>query len=275
MNMHDTITRAIALHGKAVLVSVVDTKGSVPREKDAWMLVTPDGFHGTIGGGTLEWKAMAQAQKLLQHGEGRQQTEYVLGPDLGQCCGGRVRLAFQVLDAQSHIPNISEFKRSVMLFGAGHVGRALVLSLAPLPFDIQWIDPRPNAFPTHVPANTTLVQPDDCVAALQDGPDGALVFVMTHSHTLDLAIVDAALRQANIAHVGLIGSATKRARFEKRLREAGVENNRISELICPIGISGIVSKHPAAIAAGVAAQILQLDSALTAYQAAELKKAVS
>ena len=81
---------------------------------------------------------------------------------------------------------------------------------------------------------------------------------MSHSHSLDLEIVDAAMRNENVAHVGLIGSATKRARFEKRLAEAGVDPQRIASLICPIGVGGITSKHPAAIAAAVAAQVLQL-----------------
>ena len=136
------------------------------------------------------------------------------------------------------IETFGERPRRLYLFGAGHVGRALVLALAPLPFEVIWIDPRPAAFPRAVPGNVTLIEALHPVSELKNAPDGSFVFVMSHSHALDLAIADAALRNPQIAHVGVIGSATKRARFEKRLREAGVAEDRIASLICPIGIAG-------------------------------------
>jgi xanthine dehydrogenase accessory factor len=277
MNRWTQLANVLAHQNSAVLVSVAATKGSVPRDTDAWMIVTPQGFHGSIGGGTLEWKAMAEAQAMLANGRVRQSLDIVLGPDLGQCCGGRVELAFETFSPQdlpSITANISasvEEQRQIYLFGAGHVGRALVLALAPLPFKVIWIDPRPNAFPTFVPANVTLLQPPDAVTVLGNVPEASLVYVMTHSHTLDLAIVDAALRLNTVAHVGLIGSATKRARFEKRLSEAGVDQKQILSLTCPIGVSGIKSKHPAAIAAAVAAEMLQLDASLTAEAQTEVR----
>ena len=266
MNRWATLSKGVERHGVCALVSVVETKGSVPRGTDAWMIVTPAGFHGSVGGGTLEWKAMAEAQAMLARGYAKRNLDYVLGPDLGQCCGGRVQVSIEVFH-RSHLPQIDslaeidlEKHRQIYLFGAGHVGRALVMALAPLPFELTWIDPRPNAFPSYVPQNVTMIQPENAAALLAIAPMGTLVFVMTHSHTLDLVIVDAALRNASIAHTGLIGSATKRARFEKRLREAGVEAQRVAGLICPIGVAGIASKHPSAIAVAVTAQILQLDS---------------
>jgi xanthine dehydrogenase accessory factor len=266
MNRWQTVKATLERDEACVLVKVASTQGSVPRETDAWMLITENGFHGTIGGGTLEWHAMAEAQSLLRKGGSAKRVEYVLGPDLGQCCGGRVTLVSERLtkaDA-SRFCEDEEERRAVFLFGAGHVGRALVLALAPLPFDVQWVDPRPNAFPNHTPQNVKMLQPDDPLHLLQDAKSGSLCFVMSHSHVLDLAVVDAALRLPSIVHVGLIGSGTKRARFEKRLREAGVSEARIENLICPIGVTGISSKHPAAIAAAVVAQILQLDAALSA-----------
>jgi xanthine dehydrogenase accessory factor len=278
MNRWSTVSKAIARNGNCALVTVTSTKGSAPRDADAWMIVTPDGFHGSIGGGALEWKAMAEAQAMLARRDVKRSVEYVLGPDLGQCCGGRVQVDIEVFNTsalqmiEARALNETEIQRRTYLFGAGHVGRALVLALAPLPFDVMWIDPRPNAFPSMAPQNTTMIQQDDFSSCLAGAPSGALVFVMTHSHALDLAIVDASLRNAKIAHTGLIGSATKRARFEKRLGEAGVEPKRIAELICPIGIGGIHSKHPAAIAAAVAAQILQLDSNLSAVVNATTRK---
>ena len=109
-----------------------------------------------------------------------------------------------------------------------------------------------------MPSNVTPLAPEDAAAVLAEAPDGSLAFIMSHSHALDLAIADAALRNAAVARVGLIGSATKRARFEKRLREAGVAEDRIDGLICPIGVGGIRSKEPAMIALATAAQIASL-----------------
>ena len=289
MKLWPTIARELQRHGTCAMVSVIRTEGSAPREEGARMVVTPHGFHGTIGGGTLEWKALAEAQGLLGKPRAVKFINQSLGPDLGQCCGGRVKLAVESFDRgqlpdvlalaaqeeqgpfvlKDRLPGLAleehfgEARRAVLIFGAGHVGRALVLALAQLPFDITWADPRPEAFPGAAPQNVTCVagNPLEVIAA---APDGALAFVMSHSHALDLGIVDAALRNPKIAEVGVIGSATKRARFVKRLREAGIEDKRVSGIICPIGIGQIRSKLPAAIAISVAAQIIALDEALSA-----------
>ncbi len=278
------ILRALESHSRCALVSVVKTEGSAPRDAGARLVVTPEGFHGTIGGGTLEWRAIAEAQSLLDRGAAVKLASHALGPDMGQCCGGRVQLATEIFDAASLaavrdlaareaqgrftmrgriasldiMESFGEDNRRLYLFGAGHVGKALVLALAPLPFDVQWVDARPGAFPRAVPQNVTLAASAD----LAEAPDGSLVYVMTHSHALDLAVTDSALRNPRIAHVGLIGSATKRARFVKRLREAHVAEARIEGLICPIGVSGICSKEPAMIAAATVAQLLVLDEGL-------------
>jgi xanthine dehydrogenase accessory factor len=269
-----TILKSVERHGTAVMVTVARVEGSSPREEGACMIVTPEGFHGTIGGGTLEWKAMAAAQKALGRPAGKSSAQYSLGPDLGQCCGGRVTLLTETFDTSS-LPQLVDLaerenkgafdqRRKLYLFGAGHVGRALVMALAPLPFEVMWVDPRPNAFPRFVPENVTLLSPEMPESVLGDATSGSLVLVMSHSHALDLAITDSALRNSNIAHVSLIGSATKRTRFERRLAEAGVDESRIKGLICPIGIGGIASKEPAAIAAATAVQCLVLHEALVA-----------
>ncbi|WP_373503352.1 xanthine dehydrogenase accessory protein XdhC [Aestuariivirga sp.] len=287
MKVWPLIERALVAHGTCAMVSVVKAEGSVPREQGARMVVTPEGFHGTIGGGTLEWRALAAAQSLLEKPRATKIIKQSLGPDLGQCCGGRVVLAVESFERTDLIrvqelaareeqgpfmlrgriagldvtESFGEQRRNVLVFGAGHVGRALVLALASLPFDVTWADPRPESFPSAAPSNVTIRHGDplDAVAA---APPGSLAFVMSHSHALDLQIVDAALRNPNFAHVAVIGSATKRARFEKRLRDAGVEAERVAGLICPIGIGGIRSKLAAAIAVATAAQIITLDEAL-------------
>jgi len=292
------------------LVSVLAVKGSAPREAGARMVVTSTGgFHGTIGGGALEWQALGAAQRLMSHDGSEAVIERkVLGPDLGQCCGGSLELLierFEPADA-AHVSELAraeaagrfatvgrlgarhlrrdveptvgseppialrsdgtiaetfgECRRVVMLFGAGHVGRALMLALAPLPFEVRWIDPRPDAFPAHVAPNVTLDNRGDAAAVLADAPDGAFVVVVTHSHALDLAVIESALAAGRFGYVGVIGSRTKRARFVNRLKKARYGEEAVSALVCPIGIEGITSRLPAAIAAGVAAQLLQYDA---------------
>ncbi len=251
--------KALALlHAQAdcVMVTVTKAEGSTPREKGAQMLVTTRGYHGTIGGGTLEWLAMAEAQTLLGKPKSIRTLTKSLGPDLGQCCGGRMTLRLEsftsadIVEVEQHA-TVNEEPTHLNLWGAGHVGRALVMALAPLPFKITWWDIRNNAFPTVVLDHVTCR-----LGAPQDMQPG-LVLVMTHSHALDFDIVDFALRQAHFPQVGLIGSGTKATRFCKRLLEAGHETDALNRLTCPIGSKTIRSKLPAAIAASVAVQLLQ------------------
>ncbi len=143
----------------------------------------------------------------------------------------------------------------MLLFGAGHVGRAVVIALAPLPFAVRWIDGRADQFPQHIPQNVVTV----CTAAfdreLAGAPNGALVVVMTHSHPLDFDITAAALRRDCFPFVGLIGSETKRARFTSFARQIGIAEGLIDHLVCPIGLM-LKGKEPAVIAAALAAQLL-------------------
>ena len=145
----------------------------------------------------------------------------------------------------------------LLLFGAGHVGRALALALAPLPVALSWFDPRPDAFPPVIPANAEPAVLGDPATAVAAAPAGSAVVVMTHSHPLDLAIVAAALARPDLGPVGLIGSDTKRARFLSRLAAAGLAEAARARLVCPVGVPGIEGKEPAVIAAAAAAQVLQ------------------
>jgi xanthine dehydrogenase accessory factor len=231
----------------AVLVTVLAAKGSTPREAGAKMVVSADGLAGTIGGGNLEYQCEAAARGLLAGGaEGPSTRDFPLGPALGQCCGGHVTVLFEVLRPP---------RLHIGLFGAGHVGKALVRLLADLPCRVSWIDPRPEALPANLPANVVPVRIAPAAQAVAGLPPGSLVLVMTHDHALDFEIVVAALGRTDLGAVGLIGSATKRARFVGRLVRQGVDPAR---LICPIGLPGIEGKEPAVVAVSVAAQILQL-----------------
>ncbi|MDB5594342.1 MAG: XdhC protein [Hyphomicrobiales bacterium] len=250
----------------AVLVTVERVEGSAPREAGARMIVRTTGdFHGTIGGGTLEWEALHLARDLLAPGARPVlRRDFALGPELSQCCGGRVRIHFERFrpEDRDRVAALAQAEiaasnaTSLGLFGAGHVGRALVLALAPLPFIVRWIDERADAFPAAVPANVTKLAPKEPLSELDALPEGAFVLVMTHSHPLDLAITAKALESDRFAYVGLIGSATKRARFLHRMEEAGVSAQQRARLVCPIGLRGIEGKEPAIIAASTAAALL-------------------
>ena len=277
MNPWTKIVSAVETKGTCALVTVVNAEGSTPREAGAWMVVTSLGYHGSIGGGTLEWHVMAEAQALLGKPATYKMMRKHLGPDLGQCCGGRMDLRVESFD-QTSLPELRQKAdayqddvRHVHLWGAGHVGRAVVMALAPLPFQLSWWDPRPNAFPTVVPQNVTCHSGNP----LEMEAD-AFVLVMSHSHALDFEIVDVALRNPRFEFVGLIGSQTKRARFLKRLAGAGQDESSLKRLTCPIGVGALKSKHPAAIAAGVVVQLLEQDEMLRSQKnpAASLSESV-
>lgn len=160
---------------------------------------------------------------------------------------------------ESGAPFVEEFGDEltpVLLFGAGHVGRALVLALAPLPFAVRWIDSRPEAFPSHLPANVVAVHSETPDREVDGAPAGALVLVMTHTHALDYSVATRALQREKFDLVGMIGSATKRARFASQARALGLSEEAIARLVCPIGLPEIGGKTPAVIAASVAAQLL-------------------
>ena len=315
MAVWPTIERFIAEYGSVALVTLAHAQGSSPREVGARMVVAPSGgFTGTIGGGALEWGALAEAQALLARRDGVAVTrlDRALGPDLGQCCGGRVLLTIErfgsadreiiapLAEAEGHgvlttvgtiandgrlarriaetasatsaydvqsdgrvIERFGEEPTAFYLFGAGHVGRALVTALAPLPFAVTWMDARPGAIPEMFPPNVTAIREGNPVELLARAPDGAFVAVMTHSHALDLDLVIAALQANRFAYVGLIGSATKRARFTSAMHKMGMAA-AVDKLVCPIGLTAIKDKAPAAIAASSAAQVLMAREATLA-----------
>jgi len=310
--MEDWLTAA--LRAPAVLVTVAIVEGSVPREPGAKMLVTRDGFAGTVGGGHLEHRAIDMARTMLEEGGTARLERFALGPSLGQCCGGIAHLVFEIVDrAQmalldkrrnedtwrliaigamgsslfdgagrhlaghaapsfdrtlgAHVFTDADGRRwladavfapraHLMLFGAGHVGAAIVRALAELPCRVTWVDERDDMFPAAIPANVTVDATDTPEALVVQAAPGASFLVMTHSHALDLRLSIAILSRADQPWFGLIGSDTKRRQFEHRLRERGIASARIGAMVCPIGLAGIAGKAPAVIAASVAAQLL-------------------
>jgi xanthine dehydrogenase accessory factor len=248
----------------AVLVTVHETAGSVPRERGAWMAVFPNTIVGTIGGGHLELQAIEEARRRLEGGTGDPVLRYALGPSLGQCCGGVAHLHYERLgaaDARLVGERLSGNAAHVALFGGGHVGKALVQVLGTLPFSITWIDSRDEIFPVQVPDNVQCEHSDPVQAAVAQLAPGSRVLVMSFSHAEDLDIVAACLKRlrerGDLPYVGLIGSKTKWATFRHRLEERGFRKQELAQVTCPIGIPGIAGKQPAVIAVAVAAQLLQ------------------
>jgi xanthine dehydrogenase accessory factor len=306
----------------AVLVTVAIVEGSGPREPGAKMLVTAGGQHDTIGGGHLELCAVELARGMLGGaGPAARLERYALGPTLGQCCGGVVHLAFELVDAQlasvlaslrtrrredswrlsaidgpaasmlldahgavghaavgapaldrqrgTHVLRDAAGRRwladpclapraHLLLFGAGHVGAAIVRMLGELPCTVTWIDEREDMFPRSVPANVTIEATDTPEALVANAPPGASYLVMTHSHELDQRLTASILARADVGWFGLIGSKTKRVQFERRMAARGLPQERIDAMVCPIGLQGITNKLPAAIAASVCAQLLMV-----------------
>ncbi|CUH67836.1 xanthine dehydrogenase accessory protein XdhC [Thalassovita gelatinovora] len=301
--------RAVAAHGRVARVVIAGIKGSSPREVGAAMLVWDSGQMGTIGGGALEYQAAAAARDALASGYDRL-SQHALGPDLGQCCGGRVTLWREVYDADRvaglrgqeviarstdgserplavsrllaqargtgiapdpqliqgwMIEPVHRPTRAVWIWGAGHVGRALVSVLAPLPdIALTWVDTGADRFPDPVPDGVTAIPAAQPETLMAHAPRDAHHLILTYSHTLDLALCHAALNRG-FDRAGLIGSATKWGRFRKRLTELGHSAQSIGRIDCPIG-DPTLGKHPQAIAVGVAATLLTTKAGHTAQQ---------
>ncbi len=270
----DALTRT-----RAVRIVVEGAKGSVPRDAGTWMGVidgvcdSEGALVGTIGGGRLELDAVAHARALLAGKTHDMRRRVPLGPSLGQCCGGVVELRFECHDITSASALRTSFAHdhsatpAVALFGGGHVGRAIVRALAPLPLRLRWIDSRDEIFPepaalglTAAPHGLLMEHSDPVQRAVADLEPGSNVLVMSYSHAEDLDIVVSCLsrmRSANdLPYVGLIGSATKWATFRHRLEAKGFEPHELARITCPIGLPEIAGKQPEVIAAAVAAQLL-------------------
>ncbi len=251
----------------AVLVSVVRTRGSVPREVGAWMAVFGQGVIGTVGGGLLEWSAIGQARKMLGTGDPVPYEEATtLGPSLGQCCGGALVLRFEpvrAIDAPALRRRLEPLWTPVALFGGGHVGTAIVKALAPLPFVVHWFDSRDGVFPADVASSALTEHSEPVQRAVPGLVTGSRVLIMSFSHAEDLDVVAACLQRqrdyADLPFLGLIGSRTKWASFRSRLRARGFSETELDHVTCPIGLPGIVGKAPAVVAASVVAQLLLLE----------------
>jgi xanthine dehydrogenase accessory factor len=246
----------------SILVELVEATGSTPRESGTAMAVNASEIAGTIGGGQLEFMAMAEARSMLRDGVRTRTTAIPLGPEIGQCCGGRVELKLRqvtgevIEEIRQSAEEARARQREVFVFGAGHTGRALASMMAPLPFRLHLIDPRPETLgglDDRINVIATAL-PESVVA--QARPSAAFV-TMTHEHSLDFLITAEALKRGDAAYCGMIGSATKRQVFVNWLEKNGYAKALASSLVCPIGASPVRDKRPEIIAALTSAEIVK------------------
>ncbi len=245
-----------------VLVRIESTEGSTPREAGACMAVSPNAIAGTIGGGQLEFHCIDIARHMLSDNAEDQLLDIPLGPQMGQCCGGRVRVSLR----HAYAAEIALFgarekaeataRPPVLIFGAGHTGRALAHALAPLPLSVSLIDDRDDVM-SGLPAAVTCIRMADPVDAVASAPAKAAFVVLSHSHALDYRLAEAALGRGDASYIGMIGSATKRARFEASFLRTGGRRDTLARLTCPIGGSDVDDKRPEVIAALTAAELVR------------------
>jgi xanthine dehydrogenase accessory factor len=246
----------------AALVEVAEVKGSTPREKGAWMLVSPERIFGTIGGGQLEFMAISKAREMLADaGEGLL-LDIPLGPEIGQCCGGRVEASIRLADEAVRSMLLDEAEAEdaklphVYVFGGGHVGHALASAFVLLPVRVIVVETRADALEDMqegIEMRLTPV-PEEMV---RDAPSGSAFVVLTHDHALDFLIVAESLKRDDAAYVGMIGSKTKKATFRSwYLKTAGGSEADFARLVSPIGGDQVKDKRPAVIAALAAAEIM-------------------
>lgn len=248
-------------HPRAIVAELSSVRGSSPREKGAFMVIAPEALIGTIGGGALEYMVIARARQALRDGLPPGVMDVPLGPEIGQCCGGRVTVALRVMDAaeagrltagleagERDLPN-------VYLFGSGHVGRALARALAALPLSIHVIDTRPDEL-HDLPAGVDARAVPMPEAVVRNAPMGSAYVILTHDHALDFMIANEALKRGDSPYVGMVGSTTKRAKFASWYRAEGGSEAALGRLVLPIGAFGLVDKRPEVIAALAAAEIM-------------------
>lgn len=250
-----------AANPHAIACELTTVRGSSPRAQGTFMLVGPGALFGTIGGGALEYMVIEHARRLLANGQAEAAMDVPLGPEIGQCCGGRVEVGLRYADAtvRAELVGITAAEAAalphVYVFGAGHVGRALARILALLPVRLEVIDTRRDELellPPEIKARA-VAMPEAVVRA---APPGSSYVILTHDHALDFLIAQEALARRDAPYVGMVGSRTKRARFASWFKAEGGQADALARLVLPIGQSGLGDKRPEIIAALAAAEII-------------------
>lgn len=251
----------LAVNADVIQCELISVRGSSPREEGTFMLVGMGSIWGTIGGGALEYMVIEHARRLIAAGWAEEAMDVPLGPEIGQCCGGRVKVALRYADAElrrslaGRVAAEETGAARVYVFGAGHIGRVLAQILALLPVRVEVIDTRQaelDTLPAGI-AHRRVAMPEAVVRA---APSGSAFVIMTHDHALDFLIAHEALARLDSPYVGMVGSKTKRARFAHWFTEQGGDPEALARLVLPIGAQGLGDKRPSVIAALAAAEIM-------------------
>ncbi len=255
------LDRFVVDHPVAVLAELSSVRGSSPRERGAFMIVGENDQIGTIGGGALEYMVIARARQALRDDEEPEGLDIPLGPEIGQCCGGRVEVSLQRMTPARAGALVARLRAAeatrphVYLFGSGHVGKALAKSLVALPLNVHVIDTRPDELhdlPEEADARA-VPMPE---AIVRSAPEGSAYIILTHDHALDFLIAAEALNRTDSPYIGMVGSKTKRAKFRSWYLGEGGAPEVVERLVLPIGDFGLVDKRPEVIAALAAAEIM-------------------
>lgn len=255
-----TLARFLTTPEAVIHIRLTDVRGSSPRDAGAQMFVAPNGLHGTIGGGQLEYMAIDKARTMLRTGLVAKDMDVPLGPEIGQCCGGRVAVTLtQMSDADRLAAcradeQLTAARPHVYILGAGHVGRALARFFQFLPVRCILIDERPEEL-SLCDANIERRLSAMAEADIRNAPPNSAFIVLTHDHALDFLLTSEALDRNDAAYVGLIGSATKRVKFV-RFHASNSAGSGASGLTCPIGSTQSTDKRPEVIAASVVAEVM-------------------
>ncbi|HTM79067.1 MAG TPA: xanthine dehydrogenase accessory protein XdhC, partial [Devosia sp.] len=251
----------LAQNPDAIAAELTSVRGSSPREQGTFMLVGRSSIFGTIGGGALEYMVIDHARRLIATGQAEAAMDVPLGPEIGQCCGGRVAVGLRYADAalrqqlSEKIAAEDAAQPHVYIFGAGNVGAALARILALLPVHAHVIDTRTEELAGLPPGIDVRAVPMPEVV-VRNAPDGSAYVILTHDHALDFMIAYEALKRTDSPYVGMVGSRTKRARFSSWYLAEGGEKAALQRLILPIGDQGLGDKRPEVIAALAAAEIM-------------------
>ena len=237
-----------------VMLTVIGTSGSTPRNSGTKMVVTGERIYDTIGGGQLEHQAIAHAHSMLaEQKQGQHIEHFQLAARLGQCCGGTASVLFEYFAASTV---------NIMLFGAGHVGQALVGILSELPCKVTWVDSREEQFPNPVfmksVSNVTNVVSEHPTDEIANMPENSYYIVMTHNHQLDFEICQRVLERKDFTYLGLIASETKWRRFQQRFNHRDIDPALVDQMSCPIGLSQVPGKKPMEVAVSIAAEVIAL-----------------
>lgn len=247
---------------RVIQASIVRTIGSSPRNSDTEMFISETDTLGTIGGGQLEYLVINHSKKMIAENIKKDILKISLGPEIGQCCGGKVEVSLLEMYEKDKCLALNRFDKKdknlphVYVMGAGHVGRALTLQLQHLPVRCVLIDSRVDELAkcsADVETRLSAIPEED----IKSAPRGSAYVILTHDHALDFILCGAALDRHDAKYVGMIGSKTKRVKF-KKWYQVNYDNNLIRDFTCPIGNLKNQDKRPSIIASSVAAEVIDM-----------------